>query len=340
LINLLFKITIMVFLIIFVLLVLINAYFSAAEIAIVSVKKFRIQAEADKGNKNARLILDLIKNPDEYLSSIQVGITLIGIIEGLYGGEVLEAFLEPKLISWGMSHWSAQTVSFIIGVGLITYITIIIGELLPKSLALQFPQRIALRIVPSFRVFSLLAYPFVKLLTGSTHFLLRLLHVRGSENQKLTDADLKSLLSMAYQQGTLEKNEWLLHENIFKFYEGSIDKIMTPFEKVVVIDETMTSEMVENILRTSNHNYFPVTSQKDKIAGYLSAKDFFMQRGKTLKEITKLSCTVSTNQTAPELLQKFKEHKSNFSIVLNERGGIAGVVTIHDIAEILVGEIA
>jgi putative hemolysin len=329
-----------IFLIIFILLLLINAYFSAAEIAIVSVKKFRIQAEADRGNKSARQLLDLIKNPDEYLSSIQVGITLIGIIEGLYGGQVLEAYLEPKLVSWGMSPWSAQTFSIIIGIGLITYITIIIGELLPKSIALQFPQKIALRIAPSFRLFSLLAYPFVKLLTGSTHLLLRVLRIRGSENQKLTDSDLKGLLGLAYQQGTLEKNEWLLHENIFNFYERGIDKIMTPLEKVISIDETMTPEMVENALRKSNHNYFPVTRQKNKLVGYFSAKDFFMYREKTLKEITKLPCTVTRNQTAPELLQKLKEHNNNFGIVINESGGLAGVVTIHDIAEILIGKIA
>src|ERR1700686_2987226 len=124
---------------ILILLILTNAYFSAAEIALVSVKKFRIQEEADKGNKGARQILDLLKNPDEYLSSIQVGITLVGIIEGLYGGKALEAYLEPKLVASGMSLWFAHALSIVLGIGFITYITVVIGELLPKSVALQSP---------------------------------------------------------------------------------------------------------------------------------------------------------------------------------------------------------
>ena len=173
----------MVYLVLLLLLILINAYFSAAEIAIVSVKKFRMQEKAEKGNKSARQILDIIKRPDEYFSSIQIGITLVGIFEGLYGGRLLQAHLEPKLFLWGMPSWSVHFVSVAVGIGLITYITIIIGELLPKSIALQFPEKIALRVIPSFRLFSLIAYPFVKLLTGSTHFLLKMLRVRGSESQ-------------------------------------------------------------------------------------------------------------------------------------------------------------
>ena len=114
---------------------------------------------------------------------------------------------------------------------------------------------------------------------------------------------------------------------------------MTPLEKVITIDETMTLETIEKILRKSTHHFFPVVQQKNKIVGYLSARDFFVERGKTLKEITYSSCTVTVNQNAPELLQKFKYYKHNFGIVINESGGLAGVVTMHDVAEILIGKI-
>ena len=329
----------MLFLILLILLILTNGYFSAAEIAIVSVKKFRMQEQADKGNKRARQILEFLKNPDEYLSSIQVGITLVGMIEGLYGGEVLKTYLEPKFIIWGFSTLAAHTLSIVLGIGFITYITIIIGELLPKSIALQSPQKTALLIAPSFRLFTLLAYPFVKLLTISTRVILRLLGVHSSENQKLTDSDLKNLLSLAYRQGTLEKSELLLHENIFNFYEMNIEKIMTPLEELILIDITMTPETVENILRKSNHNFFPVIQQKNNIVGSLFAKDFFMERQKTIKEIMRKPCTITRHQNAPELLQKFKEHNHNFGMVVNEKNELVGVVTMHDIGEILVGKI-
>jgi putative hemolysin len=329
----------MVFVIILILLILINGYFSAAEIAIVSVRKFKMQQEADKGNKNAQQILGFLKDPEEYLSSVQVGVTLVGIIEGLYGGEVLEAWLEPKFANWGLSAWAAHIISLILGIGLITYLSIVIGELLPKSIALQQPQRIALRIAPSFRLFTLIAYPFVKLLTWSTHLLVRLLHVRNSENPKLSESDLRSLLSLAYRQGTLEKNKWLLHENIFTFYERTVEKIMTPGDKAVVIDETMTADVAERILRNSPHNYFPVVRQGQQIAGVLSAKDFFMNEGKTVKEMTRPSCTMTGDCKASELLQKFKEHNQNFGIVVNAKGELSGIVTMHDIAEEIVGQI-
>jgi len=330
----------MTYLILLLLLILINAYFSAAEIAMISVKKFRMHEEADKGNKSAGEILKLLKTPDEYLSSIQIGITLVGIFEGLYTGKFLQAYFEPVLFSWGMPSWSVYTLNSVLGIGLITYITITIGELLPKSIALQFPEKIALRIVPSFRLFSFMAYPFVKLLTGSTRLMLNLLRIRRPETQKLSDSDLRNLLSMAYRQGTLEKNEWLLHENIFNFYDQTtVERIMTPVEKVALIDERMTSEMIENVLRDSEHNYFPVIQQEDKIVGCLSAKDFFMKRGKPLNEITQQPCTVTRDQKPPELLQKFKDHNSKFGIVINENGKLAGVVTMRDILEILVGKI-
>lgn len=329
---------VMLFLAILILLILINGYFSAAEIAIVSVKKFKMQQEADKGNKSAIQILGFLKDPEEYLSSVQVGVTLVGVIEGLYGGEVLEAWLQPKFVGWGLSSWAAHMISLILGIGFITYISIVIGELLPKSIALQQPQRIALRIAPSFRIFTLLAYPFVKLLTWSTHLMVRLLHVRNSENPKLSESDLRSLLSLAYRQGTLEKNKWLLHENIFTFFERTVEKIMTPLDKVILIDETMTPEAADKVLRNSPHNYFPVIRQGQQIAGVLSAKDFFMNEGKTIQEMTRPSCTMTSNCKASELLQKFKEHNQNFGIVVGPGGELNGVVTMHDIAEEIVGQ--
>ncbi len=329
----------MLFLIILLLLIIVNAYFSAAEIALVSVKKFRIQEEADKGNKNAKQILGFLKSPDEYLSSIQVGITLVGIIEGLYGGEVLQEYLEPKFLLWGVSAWFSHVLSLILGVGLITFVTIVIGELLPKSLALQFPQKIALGIAPTFSVFNLIAYPFVKFLTWSTHLLVQLLHIKGSENKKLTDADLKALLSLAYRQGTIGKNEWLFHQNIFNFYDETIGNMMTPFADVIWIEENMSSEKVEDTLRKSVHNYFPVVSEKNKVIGYLCAKNFFMERNKSLKQLVQSACIVTQDQTAPDLLEKFKSTNNNFGVVAKTNGELAGVVTLHDLGEILIGHI-
>jgi putative hemolysin len=326
-------------LILIFILILLNGYFSAAEIALVSVKKFKIQELADTGNKKAKEILTYLQNPDEYLSTIQVGLTLIGLIEGLYGGEVFEKFLEPKFAALGMPSLIAHICSIFIGIGLITYITIIIGELLPKSLALQKPQTLALRIVPSFKVFTILSYPFVKILTASTRFLLKLIHAGKPENQLLTDADLKSLLSLAYRQGTLEKEELKLHENIFSFYDLKIETIMTPLPEVVIIQLDSAPDKADEIIRNSPHNYFPVVEKNNILIGYLSAKDYLLDRSKTIREQTRSACTLTKNQKASELLQKFKKLNQNFGIVVNDRGELFGLVTMHDIGESLIGEI-
>jgi putative hemolysin len=330
----------MYILILIVLLILLNGYFSAAEIAMVSVKKFKIQQEVDKGDKRAKKLMEYIQNPNEYLSTIQVGLTLIGLIEGLYGGEVFETYLEPKFISLGLSAWWSHVAGIAIGIGLITYLTVVVGELLPKSLALREPQTLALRITPSFRFFAFLAYPLVKLLTASTRFLLRVIHAGKPENQNLTDADIKSLLSLAYRQGTLEKEELVLHENIFSFYEQQVESIMTPLPQVIAIQVEQPAEKMEEIIRNSHHNYFPVVEKQNIILGYLCARDYFRDHGKSVREQTRPACTVKKNQKASDILQKFKEKKLNFGIVVNEKGELHGIVTMHDIGESLLGEIA
>ncbi|HEY8734934.1 MAG TPA: hemolysin family protein [Puia sp.] len=329
----------MVFILLLTLLILINAYFSAVEIALVSIRKYKIQQLADTGNRPASQILEIIADPDQFLSSIQVGITLVGIIEGLYGGEVLASVVEPKFREWGMHAWLAHSSSLVLSIGLITYVTIVIGELLPKSLALQYPQKTALRIIGSFRIFTLIAYPFVKLLTASTHFIARRLGIKGSENQKITETDLRSLLSLAYRQGALEKTELTLHENIFTFYDMTVEKLMSNKDEVVFIKEPVERVTIENTLRSSKHSIFPVLHPDSKVAGCLYAKDYFMDKEKPIAEIILPACRVHRDYTASDLLKKFQDKSQNFAVVVNTADEMEGIVTLHDIGEALLGKI-
>ena len=329
----------MIFLVVFLFLLLVNAYFSAAEIALVSVKKIKVQQQADQGNEDARDILNIINDPDQYLSAIQVGITLVGLIEGLYGGEKLAGFIVPVLRYWGMSTWLAHAAALFFSIALITYVTIILGELLPKSVALQYPQKTAFRIASSFKLFTTVFYPFVKLLTASTHFLTRMTGIKGSENQKITEGDLRSILGVAYRQGTLEKSKWVLHDNVFNFYEQTVEKIMTPKEKVIFIEDISTRSAVEDIFRKHNHQIFPVMGKDKKVTGCIYVKDFFMKAQDPLKDIILPTCVISPGQTASELLKNFKDKNRNFAVVVNSAGDLAGVVTMHDIGQVLIGKI-
>jgi putative hemolysin len=330
----------MIYLVLFVVLTLLNAYFSALEVAMVSVRQFRIQQIADSGNTRAKRVLEQLKNPEEYLSSIQVGITLIGIVEGLYGGEAFSTYLQPLLLKWGFANWLAQSASTVVGVGIITYFTIVFGELVPKSLALKVPQRTALKLIPSFETFTKIFYPFVRLLTWSTNRILNLFNFKGSEENKLTDADIKSLLNIAYHQGTLEKKEWNLHENIFAFYDQTVAQIMTPLKNVVTIKESMSWEEVSDTIKRSSHIYYPIIKENKTVVGLLSSKDFLMNADHSYLTLARKICRVKESDKASQVLIKFQEAGSNFSAVVKSNDEMVGIITIHDIGETLIGEFA
>jgi len=328
----------MLFILVLTLLTLVNAFFAAVEIAYVSVRKIKIVNEADKGSKTAKVILKFLKNPDVYLSSIQVGMTLISLIEGYYGGQVLARWLEPILLKFEISSWLANALSLLLSIGGITYLSIVIGELLPKTIALRNPQRTAFFLTPAFRIFTLIALPFVKILTASTHFLLRLWGGEKSENHILTNDDLKGLLGMAYRQGTLEKEELKIHENIFSFYDLVVETIMIEKDKVIAIDQMATRKSIEAILRGSKHNYFPLLNSRHKVVGILCSRDFFMNPQKSLTDLFQSTCTIKSNQTAPELLKAFKTKKKNFAVVTNDRKDFIGIVTMYDLGRALIGK--
>ncbi len=330
----------MIYLILFILLTLLNAYFSAIEIAMVSIRPFRIQQEADQGSASAKRLLILLKSPEEYLSAVQVGITLVTIVDGLYGGEAFQQFLEPRFLQFGLPSWLAHGLSLLVGIGSITYFTILLGELFPKTLALRNPQKVALALTGSFFIFTKLFYPFVRLLTRGTHILLDLFTFKSSESKKLTDADLKSLLSLAYNQGTIEEHELKLHENIFTFYDLLVNQIMTPLERIVVVKESMTWEDVDVVVKQSPHNYFPVVKENNQVVGFLSAKDFLTHSRKAMVDLVLPICKVHERDKTSDVLVRFQKASVNFGVVTGNRGELIGIVTIHDIGESLIGKFA
>jgi putative hemolysin len=330
----------LIFVIVILLLIALNGYFSLAEIALVSVKRSKLKIAAEKGNKKARVTIRLLDDPEEFLSSVQVGITLVGIVEGLYGGEKLAAYVEPVLDKWGLGTQLAHIVSLVASIGFITYITIVIGELLPKSVALHASYKTALLIGPSLAFFTRLAYPFVRLLTVSTHWLLKLLRIRSAGKEQISEADLKFMLGTAYKEGVLEKAEWQLHENVFNFNDITADRIMTPRHQVVCIDADWPHEVIAEVLKHNSYAHVPVyQGSKDRITGMLTTRFFFMYPEKPLSDIVSPVCYLAPNQTASSIFQQFREKKDDSGIVVDEYGSFQGLVTMHDIGEALLGDI-
>ena len=203
-------------LIIFVLTFL-NGFFALTEIALVSVKRSRIEHLAARGNKRAKTVLILLENPENFLSSVQVGITLIGIVSGAYGGAALTDDLEGYLSVFTFLHPYVHDVSLVIVIGGITYFSIVIGELVPKSIAMNNAETIALTCVPVIKYFTYATYPFVKLLSVSTKLILKISGLKENEAEKISEEELLFLLKNAGKHGVLEKEESQVHQNLFSF---------------------------------------------------------------------------------------------------------------------------
>ncbi len=326
--------------IIFIILTLLYAYFSAVEFSLVSVRQFRIQQAADEGNDSAKKLLSLLKDPEGYLSAVQVGITLVALVEGLYGGEAFQHSLEPKFLKLGLPFWLAHTLSLVIGIGVITYFIMLLGEVFPKTLAIRNPQKFALKLTPSFLIFTRLFYPFVRLLTWGTNLLLRIFSLESSENKQLTDADLKSLLSLAHHQGTIEERELRLHENIFTFYDLRVHQIMTSLNDVVAIKESMSWDEAHAIIKESNHNFFPVINSNNQVTGLLNAKTFLINHDSILKDLVQPISKFKENTVVSEVLSNFQKSSVNFGAVTAIGDELLGIVTIHDLGEALIGKYA
>jgi putative hemolysin len=326
---------------IILLLIALNGYFSLAEIALVTVKKSQLSEEANKGNKSAQRALELKKDPEEFLSAVQVGITLLGILEGIYGGNLVAQLIEPLIARHSkLSPQVIHVFSLIGGIGLITYLSIVFGELLPKSIALQVPLKASIAVASSLVIFSRIAFPFVKFLTISTRFLLKIFSIDKLENEKITESDLKRILSTAYQQGVLDKDEFLLHENIFTFNKLTAARIMKPAKVILTISYDFTRQEVEDKIKERPYSYFPVYKKElHHIVGAINTKEFFINAGKEWQTLMHRNCFLPPEMEAYDIFLQFKNQNHDFGIVINSNRVFVGIVAMQDIMEGIFGDI-
>ncbi|TKT89382.1 HlyC/CorC family transporter [Dyadobacter frigoris] len=323
-----------------ILLIILNGYFSLAEIALVSVTDSEMSDENFKNNPKAAQVLKLIKNPDEFLSAVQVGITLLGLVEGIYGGNIVAKELEISLVEIGVSDFAAHVSSLIVGIGLITYLTIVFGELLPKSIALQIPVRISLAIAPSLSLFSKIIYPFIKLLTVSSRYLLSLLPIQSQGSKKYTEKDLRRVLSAAYKQGILEKQQLWLHQNVITFKNLTAKRIMKPARIVAAVPVIWDRQVLKEFIEKRPYSYFPVfTEHEDNITGIVSTKIFLLNDEQDWQKTTLEACSIPADMAARDIFSIFKEKRVDFGIVRDPAGRYLGIIAMQDIMEGIFGDI-
>ncbi len=329
-------------------LVILNGFFSGAEMAIISMRKTRIKELVKAGNKQAMIIDDFKKSPEQFLAIIQIGITLVSTIASVFAGANIADALTPVLeqTSWPFLSDHAAGISFVLIVVGITYLSIVFGELVPKSLGIKFAEKFALFVAYPLYFLSKIIVVITRILTASSNLILKIFGDQTSFSEaKLTQEELRSILYESHKAGTIAKQEHEILDNVFDFADIAVDQIMTPRSKIFAIDlDDPVNKNIQAIV-SSGYSRIPVYKGKiDNVVGILNVKNLLPElQGRhnpiqLARKITK-PCFIPNTQRIGALLRLFQKGKIHLAIVTDEHGDVDGLITIEDILEEIVGDI-
>lgn len=323
---------------------LLNGFFAMSEIAIVSFKKIRL--ENNYGNsrkKGVKYALKLQENQEDFLASIQVGMTLISLITGFIGGTALAKYFLPLFQHWKMSPVAANHTAVIVSILIVTFFAIVIGELVPKTIALSNPERCSAKVAPIVYVISKVFAPIVKALSATTSLVDKILGVKLNQNL-MTEDELRDMIKEAGETGVIEEEQNELHEKIFYFADKRAKHIMTHRSEVEWIDINLQEEeFVKQLYEFKSSRVLVCDKHIEQYLGVLSVKEFFINQYKKkafqVKDIIDQPLVFSDTTEAQDILNEFKKEQNYFGVVLDEFGILEGIVTLHDILENIVGEV-
>lgn len=329
---------------ILILLMLLNGVLAMSEAAVIASRRARLQQLAEDGNKGAVAALSLLDRTNHFLSTVQVGITLVGILAGAFGGATIARSLAQRLDDIPAIAPISTSLSLLLVVLLTTYLSLVIGELVPKRLALQDPEKIASRVAPPLRVLERIVAPLVSLLSLSTDVVLLLIGVRPREDPPVTEEEITMMIQQGVTAGVFEKSEHEMVEGVFKLGERRVSTVMTPRTEVVWLDVEDTTERLQHIIMASERSRFPVAKgDLDETLGVVYSKDLLTRslRGDPfdLHAVLREPLYVPENMPATNLLEQFRRGETEIALVIGEYGGIQGIVTIYDLVEEIVGDI-
>ena len=332
-----------------VVLIFLNAIFAAAEIAVVSTNGAKLEKMAEDGNKKAKKLFSLTKNTSKFLSTIQVAITLAGLLGSAYAAD---NFAEP-IVEWllhdvglKISQEALNSICVFIITLILSYFSIVFGELVPKRIAMKNAEKMALGMAGMLKFVSCIFAPFVWILTKSTNGLLRLFHINPDEqDDSVTEEEIRMMLDTGSEKGTIDKIENEMIQNVFEFDDISISEICTHRRDVAILYQEDSIEEWRKTIDEKRHSYYPICGEdSDDVIGVLNIKKFFRTETPTVEAAIRAAAEkpyfVPENMKAALLLQVMKETRNYFAIVIDEYGGMSGVVTIHDLLELLVGVLA
>ena len=329
---------------ILVLLILTNGLFSLAEMAVVSARKVRLQQRAGEGNRAAKTALSLAAQPTRFLSTVQIGITLIGILSGAFGGATVAETLTAYFAQFPTLAPYSEAIAVGIVVTVITYFSLVLGELVPKRLALNNAERIAALVAPIMQFISTIARPFVSLLSASTELVVRLLGIKPASEPTVTEEEVKILIEQGRETGVFEDVEQEIVERVFRLSDRSVNSLMTHRSEMVWLDvEDPLKENINKIITSGHTNFIVCKGDFEHVLGVLRAKDLLREyangRSVTIPADLPMPPFVPEGVNALEVVARLRHDKSPVALVVDEYGTIDGMVTLTDVLEAIVGDI-
>ncbi|MBK8554754.1 MAG: HlyC/CorC family transporter [Lewinellaceae bacterium] len=322
-------------------LIVVHGFLVLGEIALITTKRSRLESEKMKGNVNAAIAINLLDNIDNYLSAMQIGITLISIIEGAYGGVAIGAYLAPVIEMIPSLAEYAEKISIAIVVTIITYLSLIIGELAPKYIGIQYADKLALNFAPLMHFITRLTGPISRFLSWSTKMFMRMLFIKPNEQQNISEEEIKLMVKMANQQGVLEQKESEFIQNILRFADRDAYTIMTHRNDVEWLDINSSAEENDRILMESGFTKFLVCEDSiENILGVVKLRDYIEQRNRkefNLRNILSSPLYVPESMSGLKLLERFRTERNYFAVVVDEYGSLQGIITLHDLTENIFG---
>jgi putative hemolysin len=322
-------------------LIFVNGLFVMSEIALVSVRKGRLESMAEKGDENARKALELSNNPEKFLSAAQIGITLIAILTGVYSGERFSVQLKPYIEKIELFRPYALTIATTIIVIIVTFLSIIFGELIPKRLGLLKAELISKMVAGPVNLFARFTHPIVWLLNRVSNLFFRIFNIERSKDDAVTEEEIKTMITEGTEAGTIDEAEQEIIERVFHLGDRNITSLMTHRSDIIWFDLTDNEDKIKQKIVGEPHSVYPICDgEMDELKGVVSIKDLYVADDFTLfKDLMQPALFVPENNTPYQVLEKFKESKIHCCFIVDEYGSILGLITLNDILEAIVGDI-
>jgi putative hemolysin len=324
-------------------LVLLNGIFAMSEISLVSARKFKLENAKKKGSKGAKTALELAENPTKFFSTVQIGITLIGILLGVYSGENLTKDMESFLLKFELLKPYAHNLAVGIIVVFVTYLSIILGELFPKRLGMTFPEKIAANIAIPMKALSLVTSPFVWLLSISNDLLLKLFRIRKTTESKVSEEEIKAIIKESAEGGEIQDIEQNIVERVFELGDRKVNSLFTHRNEIVFFNANDTWSEIRAKINEEKHSAYPVCKNNDldEMLGIVLLKDLFFpmdEKEFNIVDFVKEPVYFNESTYAYKVLELFKREKMHYGIVVDEYGSVEGIITMDDVVDALVGD--